>query len=247
MFIEVGSRIPAWDMKQGGETMNTIQETTRYEPAYKPHVLLVEDERSVARGLEMVMHEEGYDVDLADTGRGALDKFKAGEFDLVVADLRLPDIDGMDVIQHVREKQPQTSVVIITGYPSVSSAVQAVKMGVSDYLRKPFTDDEFKAAVRSALKEKKKESMEKLIVETQNERLIQREEVIRVLDRASQNEDFWRVLMENGSDALTEYRLSSKAKAAILSGDLNWIKNNVGDLTKEQLEFLYKRLEREAW
>jgi len=227
--------------------MNTIQETTRYEPAYRPHVLLVEDERSVARGLEMVMHEEGYEVDLADTGRGALDKFRAGAFDLVVADLRLPDIDGMDVIQHVREKQPQTSVVIITGYPSVSSAVQAVKMGVSDYLRKPFTDDEFKAVVRSALKEKKKESMEKLIVETQKERLIQREEVIRVLDRASQNEDFWRELMENGSDALMEYRLSGKAKAAILSGDLSWIKNNVGDLTKEQLEFLYKRLEREAW
>jgi len=227
--------------------MNTIQETTRYEPAYRPHVLLVEDERNVAKGLEMVMHEEGYDVDLADTGLGALDKFRAGEFDLVVADLRLPDIDGLDVIQHVKDKKPRTSVVIITGYPSVSSAVQAVKLGVSDYLRKPFTDDEFMAAVKSALREKEKQSIEKLIVETQKERLIQREEVIRVLDKASQNEDFWRELMKNGSDALKDYRLSWNAKAAILSGDLNWIKNNVGDLTEEQLEFLYKRLEREVW
>ncbi len=227
--------------------MNTIQETTRYEPVYRPHVLLVEDERSVAKGLEMVMHEEGYDVDLADTGRGALDKFRGSEFDLVVADLRLPDIDGMDVVQHVREKQPETRVVIITGYPSVSSAVQAVKMGVSDYLRKPFTADEFKTAVKSALQEKKKESIEKLISETQEERLIQREEVIRVLDRASQNENFWIDLMENGSGALEEYRLSSKAKAAILSGDLDWIKKNVGELSEEQLLFIYKRLEREVW
>ena len=134
--------------------MNAIQETIRSEPAYRPHVLLMEDEMNVAKGLEMVMREEGYEVDLADTGQGALDKFRTSEFDLLVADLRLPDMDGMEVVQHVCEKRPRTNVVIITGYPSVSSAVQAVKLGVSDYLRKPFTEDEFKTAVKSALKEK---------------------------------------------------------------------------------------------
>ncbi|MDP3016757.1 MAG: response regulator [Deltaproteobacteria bacterium] len=227
--------------------MNAIQETIRSEPAYRPHVLLMEDEMNVAKGLEMVMREEGYEVDLADTGQGALDKFRTSEFDLLVADLRLPDMDGMEVVQHVREKRPRTNVVIITGYPSVSSAVQAVRMGVSDYLRKPFTEDEFKTAVKSALKEKEKESMEELIVETQKERLIQKEEVTRVLERAYQNGEFWRVLMENGSETLKEYRLSRKAKAAILSGDLEWIRKNVGELTEEQLMFIYKRLEREAW
>jgi len=227
--------------------MNTIQETIRSEPAYRPHVLLVEDEMNVAKGLEMVLREEGYEVDLADTGQKALDKFRANGFDLLVADLRLPDMDGMDVVQHVREERPRTNVVIITGYPSVSSAVQAVKMGVSDYLRKPFTEDEFKTAVKSALKEKEKESMEELIVETQKERLIQKEEVIRVLERAYQNGEFWRELMEDGSEALKEYRISRKAKAAILSGDLEWIRKNVGELTEEQLMFIYKRLEREAW
>lgn len=227
--------------------MNAIQETIRSEPAYRPHVLLMEDEMNVAKGLEMVMREEGYEVDLADTGQGALDKFRTSEFDLLVADLRLPDMDGMEVVQHVREKRPRTNVVIITGYPSVSSAVEAVRMGVSDYLRKPFTEDEFKTAVKSALKEKEKESMEELIVETQKERLIQKEEVTRVLERAYQNGEFWRVLMENGSETLKEYRLSRKAKAAILSGDLEWIRKNVGELTEEQLMFIYKRLEREAW
>jgi hypothetical protein len=89
--------------------------------------------------------------------------------------------------------------------------------------------------------------MEELIVETQKERLIQKEEVTRVLERACQNGEFWRVLMENGSETLKEYRLSRKAKAAILSGDLEWIRKNVGELTEEQLMFIYKRLEREAW
>jgi len=233
--------------KKGGKAMNTIQETTRSEPAYPHHVLLVEDELAVAKGLAMVMREEGYDVDMADTGRGALEKLGANGFDLLVADLRLPDIDGMDVIQHVHKRQPETKVIIITGYPSVSSAVQAVKMGVSDYLRKPFTDDEFMEAVKSAFKAREKESMEELIVETQKERLIQREEVIRVLERANREEEFWRDLMEKGSEVLKAYRLSSRAKAAIISGDLSWIKENVGELNEEQLMFIYKRLEREAW
>jgi DNA-binding NtrC family response regulator len=226
--------------------MYQMQTALRSEAAYRPHVLLVEDEFSVAKGLEMVMTEEGYDVDLANTGREALHKFWTKDnFDLMVADLRLPDIDGMEVIQRVKEKRPETKVIIITGYPSVSSAVQAVKMGVSDYLRKPFTDDELLTAVGTALKEKG--SMEELISETQKERLIQRQEVIRVLDRAYQNKTFWQKLMETGSEALQDYRLSRTAKAAIVSGDLNWIRENVGELNEQQLLFIYKRLEREAW
>ena len=195
----------------------------------------------------MVMGEDGYVVDVANTGQGALNKFGMQEFDLIIADLRLPDIDGMEVIQQVREKRPETKVVIITGYPSISTAVQAVKMGVSDYLRKPFTDDELRAAVETAMKDREKRSMEALIAETEKERLIQRQEVIRVLERAYQNRAFWGDLMEHGSEALADYRLSLNAKAAIISGDLNWLRENVGELTEEQLLFIYKRLEREAW
>ncbi len=228
--------------------MYQTQTAVRSEPAHRPQVLLVEDEFSIAKGLEMVMKEGGYDVELADTGRGALHKFWTKDnFDLMVADLRLPDIDGMEVIEQVRERRPETKVVIITGYPSVSSAVQAVKIGVSDYLRKPFTDDEFMTAVGAALQDRKKGTMEELITETQKERLIQREEVIRVLDRAYQNQTFWRELMEKGSEALKDYRLSRTAKAALVSGDLKWIRENIGELTEEQLLFIYKRLEREAW
>ena len=227
--------------------MNQVQETGYGERYDQPRVLLMEDETSLAKGLAMVMREEGYHVDLADTGRGALEQFQKSDFDLLVADLRLPDINGMDVVEQVRGKKPNTNVVIITGYPTVASAVQAVKMGVSDYLRKPFTEDEFMTAVKSSLRERKRAAMGALLVETQRERLIQREEVIHVLDRAYQNGEFWRDLMENGSEALKGYQLSSKAKAAIVSGDLNWIQRNIGKLSEEQLLFIHKRLEREAW
>ena len=89
--------------------------------------------------------------------------------------------------------------------------------------------------------------MEELITETEKERLIQKQEVLRVLERASQDTDFWADLLKNGSNALKDYQLSSSASAAIISGDLNWIRKNVGELTKEQLQIILSRLEREVW
>jgi hypothetical protein len=83
--------------------------------------------------------------------------------------------------------------------------------------------------------------------ETEEEKLIQKREVLGVLSRTAEDADFWGDLMENGSLALANYPLSSEAKAAITSGDLKWINENVGELTQKQLMFIYKRLEREAW
>jgi YesN/AraC family two-component response regulator len=153
----------------------------------------------------------------------------------------------MEVVKQVKKKRPQTEAIVITGYPSVSSAVESVKIGVYDYLRKPFTDDQFMEAVQGALKRKEAASIEEVIAETEKGRLIQKQEVIRVLDRTSQDLDFWRALMETGSKALEGYQLSAEAKVAIVRGDLKWIKEHVGDLSREQLMFIYKRLEREAW
>jgi DNA-binding response OmpR family regulator len=236
-----------WLWGKGGMTMNQLQEAHSTE-AWSPfHILLMEDEASMANGLKMVLQEEGYDVDLAMTGKSALDKFDRKSFDLLLADLRLPDIDGMEVIKQVKEKRPETEAIIITGYPSVSSAVESVKIGVYDYLRKPFTEDELMEAVGGALKKREEASLEEILVRTEQEWLIQKSEVIGVLNRASEDLTFWRDLMENGSKALEGYRLSGEAKAAIVSGDLNWIRQHVGELTKDQLRFIYKRLEREAW
>jgi hypothetical protein len=77
--------------------------------------------------------------------------------------------------------------------------------------------------------------------------LIEKREVMRVLNRTSEDGAFWNALMEKGSDALVNYELSDEAKAAIVSGDLGWINAHIGELTQKQLMFIYKRLEREAW
>jgi NADH-quinone oxidoreductase subunit E len=121
----------------------------------------MEDETSVARGLQMVLSEEGYAVDLVTTGQSALDIFYTKGFDILVADLKLPDIDGMEVIKKVKQGSPDTGVIVITGYSTVSSAIEAMKLGACDYLPKPFTEDEIKSAVKNALKKKERVSQKK--------------------------------------------------------------------------------------
>ncbi|NOQ52179.1 MAG: response regulator [Desulfuromonadaceae bacterium] len=231
------------------ETIDTGISSGQAHKMPPPHILLMEDEHSIANGLKMVLTEEGYAVDLAMTGQSALDSFFNNGFDLLVADLRLPDIDGFEVIKQVKAKRPETEVVVITGYSSVYSAVDAMKLGVYDYLPKPFTEDEIKRAVSGALENKKKamEAKQAETAETQEEKLIQKREVTNVLNRTAEDEEFWTELMENGSEALQEYHLSSEAKAAIISGDLKWSNEHVGELTQKQLMFIFKRLEREVW
>lgn len=228
--------------------MVALQEAVRSSHEGPPKILLMEDELNVARGLRMVLTEEGYDVDVASTGQSALDQFHQKTFDLLVADLRLPDIDGMEVIKHVKEEKPETEVVVITGFPSVATAVAAMKIGAFDYLPKPFTEEELKAVVESALNREEADRADKIRhTLDRDEDLIQKREVMKVLNRTAEDRDFWRDLMEAGEDALDGYRLSSEARAAILSGDLRWINEHVGELTQKQLMFIYSRLEREAW
>ena len=229
--------------------MTTLQENTATDFEVPPHILVMEDDLSVANGLEMVLSEEGYTVNLAGTGELALEAFKQKRFDLLVADLRLPDIDGMEVIKQVKEAKPETEVIVITGYGTTATAVEAMKLGVHDFLPKPFTEDQIKASINEALKEHFEKPTEAVIkeAETEEEKLIQKRQVTQVLNRTTEDRGFWRELMEKGSEALEGYQLSLEAKAAIVSGDLKWINEHVGELTQKQLMFIYKRLEREAW
>jgi two-component system NtrC family sensor kinase len=157
-------------------------ESTR-DAASRARILVMEDETGVAQALQIILTEEGYGVDLATTGQGALDSASRKDFDLLVADLRLPDMHGMDVIRRIKKSQPETEVIVITGYASVGSAVEAMKIGVAGYLPKPFTDDQFKSAVEEALKEGDRVCTENASLSTRERMLIGRKEVLRVLGK----------------------------------------------------------------
>ena len=216
-------------------------------PAVAQKILVMEDEISMAEGLKMVLSEDGYKVDIAGDGQSALDYFKRDSFDLLLADLRLPDMDGMDVIKQLKQDLPLADVVVITGYPSVDTAVSSANLGVRDYLRKPFTEDEIKAVVQNVFQNRNQGSTESFLNETKEGRLVQKREVIKVLDRTAMDWRFWKELSDDPAKVLGDYQLSGAARAAIMSGDLNWINEHVGELTQKQLMFMYKRLEREVW
>ena len=200
-------------------------------------VLVIDDETSVCQGCKRIFEEEGCSVETALSGKEGLDKAREEFFDVIVIDLKMPDISGMEVLRNIKQEQPDVAVIMITGYASVPNAIEAMKLGAEDYLPKPFTPDEISLVMERALRRKR----------GVKEGVINKEEVLKVLNRAAQDDKFWAELIEFGSKALENYRLSSEAKAAIISGDVNWIEKHVGKLNYKELLYLKHRLEAERW
>jgi DNA-binding NtrC family response regulator len=117
----------------------------------KPHILLIDDEAIALSNLSHVLEREGYAVTACNDGESGLAAMQSTLFDLVLTDLRMPGIDGMDVLRHIRETTPEVPVIMITGHATLDSAVEAMKAGAHHYIAKPFRLDEAREVVRSAL------------------------------------------------------------------------------------------------
>jgi len=115
------------------------------------NVLVMDDEKVVCNSCKKILSQKGYNVDFALTAEEALKKVKGNGFDVVIADWKMPEIDGMEVARRIKKENPKIVVIMITGYPSVESSIKALRTGVSDYVPKPFTPDELSEAVFRAL------------------------------------------------------------------------------------------------
>jgi len=114
-------------------------------------ILVVDDEPLIRDNLERILTEEDYAVTSVDCGEKALSLLARDDFDLVLLDLNLPDINGIDVLRQAREIDPDLLVIVVTGYASVESAVRALKLGAYDYIKKPFKADVIKLIIRLAI------------------------------------------------------------------------------------------------
>jgi DNA-binding NtrC family response regulator len=114
-------------------------------------ILVVDDEEKMRRILQLVLRQEGYAIDLAEDGRRAQDLLKAGRFDAVITDLKMPEGDGMTLLRAVGELDPDLPVVVLTAYGTIPSAVQAMKEGAVDYLLKPIDNEALKLVVTKAI------------------------------------------------------------------------------------------------
>ncbi len=114
-------------------------------------ILIVDDEANMLDILSDVLSDEGYIVDVASDGLEAIEKASSGDFHVVILDLRLPDMSGLDILREIKSKTPQTVTIMITAYSSVDTAIQAMKIGAYDYITKPFKIEQLKRVVASAL------------------------------------------------------------------------------------------------
>ena len=122
-------------------------------PDRKPRILVVDDELGICRSCVKILSKEGHQVEYALHGYDALKMMQASPFDLIITDLKMSSMGGMEVLRRVKESYPDSIVIVITGYATVSSAVEVMKMGAFDYLPKPFTPEELRSVVHRALAE----------------------------------------------------------------------------------------------
>ena len=117
----------------------------------RARVLVVDDEENMVHVLTKFLRGEGFEVEGAGTGEAALERLRAGPFELVLTDLKLPDTDGIEILKAARELHPETVVILITAYGTIGSAIEAMRAGAYDYVTKPFRAGEILQAVEKAL------------------------------------------------------------------------------------------------
>ena len=136
-------------------------------------VLVVDDEQSMRNMLAIALKQEGYEVVTAEDGEAARRELEASSVDLIVSDIRMPGLDGIEVLRFAREHTPGTEVILVTAHASTASAVEALRLGAYDYVTKPFDINELKLTVRRALevKELRKENVDLKLQLTDRHRL----------------------------------------------------------------------------
>lgn len=123
---------------------------------YKPKILIVDDQVDVCDILKRTLHLEGmYDITTVRSGRAAISRVKQDGFNIVILDIRMPDMDGLDVLYKIKKINPDIDVVIITAYGSLDSAVKSMKFGAYHYLLKPLNLEEIKIVVKNIVKKQK--------------------------------------------------------------------------------------------
>jgi DNA-binding NtrC family response regulator len=117
-------------------------------------VLVVDDEEIMRKNLDHILQKEGYIVVMAASGAEALEKMETSDFDVVLTDIRMENISGIEVLEKTKIKYPETEVVMVTAYASTDSAMETLKKGAFQYIAKPFKISEIRITVKQAIEKK---------------------------------------------------------------------------------------------
>lgn len=118
-------------------------------------IMVIDDEESMCRFMQIMLQKEGYDVTSTVSSKEALEEMKSKDYDLVIADLMMPEMNGLELLSRAKSIHPDINFIVMTAYASVDTAIEALKKGAFDYITKPFKVDEIKLAIKKSLTQKK--------------------------------------------------------------------------------------------
>lgn len=136
-------------------------------------ILVVDDERGIREGCRRILSGEHSTVEAAENGKEGLDRVKAGPFDLLLVDLMMPVMGGLEMMDKVRDFDPEIIIIVVTGFATIETAVEAMKHGAYDYLPKPFTPDQLVAVVNRGLETRRLRLQTKRLMEERDQKLLE--------------------------------------------------------------------------
>ena len=116
-------------------------------------VLIIDDEKIICKGCTLVLSEKGYQCNCSLSGVTGLEMALNNSYDVLLLDMKLKDMNGMEILKTVKKNKPEIYIIVITGYSTVKDTVKAMKLGANDYISKPFNDDDIIIAVQNAFKD----------------------------------------------------------------------------------------------
>jgi DNA-binding NtrC family response regulator len=122
-----------------------------------PKILVIDDDKSIRKIFRINLEEEGYIIDLAESGEKALRKVEDQRYNLALIDIKLGDMDGIDLLESLQEKAPQMKKIIVTGFPSLQNAIQALNRGADAYILKPVKIDQLLKIIKEQLRKQQEE------------------------------------------------------------------------------------------
>ena len=146
-YEELKKNVARMMSKEAGN--ETVYQEVMEEPETK-NILVIDDEVAVNNNIRKILVKKGYHVDQAITKPEALQKIEEKTYKLILLDLRIPGVRGLELLETIRDKRPETKVIIVTGYADIETAVETAKLGAIDFLAKPFTPKEIRAATENA-------------------------------------------------------------------------------------------------
>jgi DNA-binding response OmpR family regulator len=200
------------------------------------NILIIEDEKKIARVLQLELEHEGYETDTAFTGVSGLEKYKEQQWDLILLDVMLPELSGLEVLRRIRSADPHTPVILLTARNSIPDKVSGLDLGANDYVTKPFEIEELLARIRASLRsvESRAENpnlkVQRWTVNEKSREVLRGEESV---DLTPKEFDLLVYFIENKGQALNREQILTRVWGFDYYGDTNIVDVYVRHLRKK--------------